>query len=194
LGIGTGEKLAGVESPEAHAAKLIKQIYGVDIPKSSGTVKQVVAIAQREFGGQISVAVRSPSVRQLVMLYSEATGQKMPLSATTPYAGSLVEQGGKLYQQASYQDGKAHAYASNIPTLGGIAAGTYPTPGGPNTTGGTGATYLSLNISGNDAANFMTGQFVTPQFVTDQAMAAQYSSYGRTQQSANMQLPGLTVA
>jgi hypothetical protein len=25
-------------------------------------------------------------------------------------------------------------------------------------------------------------------------MAAQYSSYGRTQQSANMQLPGLTVA
>src|SRR5580700_4282429 len=38
----------------------------------------------------IAVAVRSPSVRQLVMLYSEATGQKMPLSATTPYAGSLV--------------------------------------------------------------------------------------------------------
>ncbi len=125
----------------------------------------------------------------------EAQAQaELPLSATTPYAGSVVEQGGKLYQQASYQDGQAHAYASNIPTLGGIAAGTYPTPGGPNTTGGTGATYLSLNISGNDAANFMTGQFVTPQFVTDQAMAAQYSSYGRTQQSANMQLPGLTVA
>ena len=95
------------------------------------------------------------------MLYSEATGQKMPLSATTPYAGSLVKQGGKLYQQASYQDGQAHAYASNIPTLGGIAAGTYPTPGSPNTSGGSGATYLSLNISGGDAANFMTGQFVT---------------------------------
>ncbi|HLM98186.1 MAG TPA: hypothetical protein VK335_02830 [Bryobacteraceae bacterium] len=78
--------------------------------------------------------------------------------------------------------------------FGGIAAGIYPTPGNPNTTGGSGATYLSLNISGADAANFMTGQFVTPQFVTDQAMAAQYSSYGRTQQSANMQLPGLTVA
>jgi len=70
----------------------------------------------------------------------------------------------------------------------------YPTPGGPNTSGGTGATYLSMNVSGSDAANFMTGQFVTPQFVTDQAMAAQYSSYGRTQQSANMQVPGLTVA
>jgi hypothetical protein len=45
------------------------------------------------------VAVRSPSVRQLVMLYSEATGQKMPLSATTPYAGSLVEQGGRASAQ-----------------------------------------------------------------------------------------------
>jgi hypothetical protein len=191
---GTVEKLLGIESPQRKAHDDIKSIYGVDIPQNSGTIKQVVQIAQSQFGGDIAVAVRSPSVRQLVMLYSEATGQKMPLSATTPYGGSLVEQGGKLYQQASYQDGQAHVYASNIPTLGGIAAGTYPTPGNPNTAGGTGATYMSLNISGSDAANFMTGQFVTPQFVTDQAMAAQYSSYGRTQQSANMQLPGLTVA
>jgi hypothetical protein len=192
--VGAIEKLLGVKSPAQKAHDDIKSIYNVSIPTNSGTIKQVVQIAQSQFGGDIAVAVRSPSVRQLVMLYSEATGQKMPLSATTPYAGSLVEQGGKVYQQASYQDGQAHVYASNIPTLGGIAAGTYPTPGNPNTAGGSGATYLSLNISGNDAANFMTGQFVTPQFVTDQAMAAQYSSYGRTQQSANMQLPGLTVA
>jgi hypothetical protein len=191
---GTVEKLLGIESPPRKAHDDIKSIYGVDIPQNSGTIKQVVQIAQSQFGGDIAVAVRSPSVRQLVMLYSEATGQKMPLSATTPYAGSLVEQGGNLYQQASYQDGQAHTYASNIPTLGGIASGTYPTPGGPNTSGGTGATYLSMNVSGSDAANFMTGQFVTPQFVTDQAMAAQYSSYGRTQQSANMQVPGLTVS
>ena len=191
---GVIEQLLGIKSPARKAHDDIKSIYGVDIPQNSGTIKQVVQIAQSQFGGDVAVAVRSPSVRQLVMLYSEATGQKMPLSATTPYAGSLVEQGGKLYQQASYQDGQAHVYASNIPTLGGISAGVYPTPGNPNTGGGSGATYMSLNISGADAANFMTGQFVTPQFVTDQAMAAQYSSYGRTQQSANMQLPGLTVA
>jgi hypothetical protein len=191
---GTVEKLLGIESPQRKAHDDIKSIYGVDIPQNSGTIKQVVQIAQSQFGGDMAVAVRSPSVRQLVMLYSEATGQKMPLSATTPYAGSLVEQGGNLYQQASYQDGQPHTYASNIPTLGGIASGSYPTPGGPNTSGGSGATYLSMNVSGADAANFMTGQFVTPQFVTDQAMAAQYSSYGRTQQSANMQVPGLTVA
>jgi hypothetical protein len=184
FGIGIGEKLAGVESPEAHAAKLIKQIYGVDIPKSSGTIKQIVGMAQQEFGGQISVAVRSPSVRQLVMLYSEATGQKMPLSAATPYGGSLAEVGGNLYQQASFQNNQWHAYQSGIPTLGGIGATPYPTPmAGP--LAGMGATTIALNINGTP---------ITPEFVMDQSMAAQGTSYGRTQQAATMQVPGLMVA
>ena len=188
------EKLFGVKSLEQTAHDDIKSIYGVDVPTNSGVIKQIVEMAKSQYGGSISTTVRSPNVRQLIMLYAEGTGQKMPLSATTPYGGSLVEQGGRLYQQATYQGGQAYTYASNIPTLGGISASTYPTPGGPNTSGGAGATYLSLNISGADAANFMTGQFVTPQFVADQSVAAQNSSYGRTQQSANMQLPGLTVA
>ncbi len=184
FGIGLGEKLAGVESPEAHASKLIKQVYGIDIPKSSGTVKQVVAIAQQEFGGQISVAVRSPSVRQLVMLYSEATGQKMPLSAATPYGGSLAEVGGNLYQQAAFQNNQWHAYQSGIPTLGGISAAPYPTPGAIPSAG-MGNTTIALNINGTP---------ITPEFVMDQSMAAQGGSYGRTQQAANMQVPGLMVA
>ena len=85
LGIGLGEKAFGVKSLQQTAHDDIKSVYGVDIPTNSGTVKQVVEIAKSQFGGSVSVAVRSPSVRQLVMLYSEATGQKMPLSATTPY-------------------------------------------------------------------------------------------------------------
>lgn len=192
--IGALEKLFGVKSLNQTAHDDIKSVYGIDIPTNSGTIKQVVDIAKQQFGGSISVAVRSPSVRQLVMLYSEATGQKMPLSATTPYAGSLVEQGGNLYQQASFQNNAWHMYSSNLPTLGGIAGSTYPTPGGPNTGAGAGPTYLSLNVSGAALAPFMTGQYVTPEFVTDQSMAAQGSGYGRTQQAANMQLPGLTVA
>ena len=86
--------------------------------------------------------------------------------------------GRKALSKASYQDGQAHAYASNIPTLGGIATGTYPTPGGPNTASGAGATYLSLNISGNDAANFMTGQFVTPKVACDTDAAPPAHSCG----------------
>jgi hypothetical protein len=144
-----------------------------------------VSIAQSEFGGDIAVAVRSPKVRQLVMLYSEATGQKMPLSAATPYAGSLAEQGGNLYQQASFQNNAFHSYASNLPTLGGNGGATFPTTPGPNTTSGGGGTYLSLNIN---------GQPITADFVADQSLAAQNASYGRTQQSANLQVPGLMVA
>ena len=99
--------LAGVlssvffENPQRKAHDDIKSIYGVDIPWNSGTIKQVVQIAQPQFGGGIAVTMRPPAVRQLVMLHSEATRQKLPRSATTPDAGSLVEQGGKLFQQAS---------------------------------------------------------------------------------------------
>jgi hypothetical protein len=184
FGIGVGEKLAGIESPQVKAHDDIKSIYGVDIPQNSGTIKQVVSIAQSEFGNDIAVAVRSPKVRQLVMLYSEATGQKMPLSASTPYAGSLAEQGGNLYQQASFQNNAWHSYASDLPTLGGLGGTTFPTTPGPNTTAG-GSTYVSLNIN---------GQPITSDFVADQSLAAQNASYGRTQQSANLQVPGLMVA
>jgi hypothetical protein len=48
-----------------------------------------------------------------------------------------------------------------------------------------GGTTIALNIN---------GQPITPEFVTDQSMAAQGASYGRTQQAANMQVPGLMVA
>jgi hypothetical protein len=178
------EKLVGIQSDAQKVHDDVKSIYGVDIPINSGTVKQIVQLAQSQYGDNIAVAVRSPSVRQIVMLYSEATGQKTPLSATTPYAGSLVEQGGKLYQQATYQDGQAHTYASNIPTLGAIGSSTYPTPGGPNTASGGGVNF-ALNINGTQ---------ISPEFVADQSMAAQDSSYGRTQQAANLQVPGLMVA
>jgi hypothetical protein len=117
---GMTEKLLGIESPPRNAHDDIKSIYGVDIPQNSGKIKQVVQIAQSQFGGDIAVAVRSPSVRQLVMLYSEATGQKMPLSATTPYAGSPAkqvehaEQGSNLYQQASYQAKSSGSRGSHL--------------------------------------------------------------------------------
>ena len=177
------EKLAGVKTLQQTAHDDIKSVYGVDIPTQSGTIKQVVEMAKSQFGGSISVAVRSPNVRQLVMLYSEATGQHMPLSASTPYGATLVQQGGGLFQQASFQGNAWHSYQSNIPVLGGMGGSQIPTP-----------TMVSLNISGSDAANFMTGQYVTPQFVADQSMAAQGSGYNRAQIAANGILPGLTVA
>lgn len=172
-----------------------KSIYGISLPVNSSTVKQIISISQQQYGGDIALTMRSPSVRQLLMLYAEATGQKTTLSASMPYSGSLVETGGKLYQQATYQDGQAHTYASNIPTLAGLPSSPYPTQAGPNTAGGTGTGQLNLQVlvDGQGSGSYMAGNVFTAQYVADQSMAAQNSSYQRTQQAANSQLPGLTV-
>jgi hypothetical protein len=180
-GIGIGEKIAGVETPENEAKRLIKQLYSVSI--DTAMAKQIVSLAQQKYAGHVSIAVRDPDVRKMLELYAQGTGQKMPLSATTPRGGSLAEQGGNLYQQATYTNGLANVFQSNLPVLG-PGGGTYPTPGGPNTSGGTGIGNFSLNIN---------GQPITPEFVADSSMAAQNSSYGRVQQSANLQVPGLMV-
>jgi hypothetical protein len=42
--------------------------------------RQVAGIAQQKYAGHVSIAVRDPDVRKM-LLYSEITGQKMPLSA-----------------------------------------------------------------------------------------------------------------
>ncbi len=180
---GLGEKLFGVESPENEAKRLVKQIYSISI--DTAMARKIVSIAQQKYANHVSIAVRDPEVRKMLQLYAEGTGQKFPLSAATPVGGSLVEQGGRLYQQASYVNGVPYSFQSSLPVLGGLGAGNvYPNPGGP-VTSGSGGVNLALNIN---------GQPITPEFVTDQAMAAQGSSYYRTQQSANMQVPGLMVS
>jgi hypothetical protein len=121
----------------------------------------------------------------MLMLYSEATDQKIPLSATNPQSGNLAKSGGKLYQQATYVNGTPYTSQSNLPVLGGYATGTYPTPGPMS---------LQLNVSGQDAARFVAGQVVTPEFVEAQWSSAGASSNGRLQNSAMMQQPGLVVS
>ena len=92
-----------MESPENEAKRLVKQLYSISIDNSMA--RQIAGIAQQKYAGHVSIAVRDPDVRKMLMLYSEATGQKMPLSATTPQSASLAEMGGKLYQQATYVNG-----------------------------------------------------------------------------------------
>ena len=182
-GIGIGEKIAGVESPENEAKRLVKQIYNISIDNSMA--QKIVAIAQQKYANHVSIAVRDPDIRKMLQLYAEGTGQKFPLSATTPVGGSLVEQGGNLYQQASYVNGQPYTFQSSLPVLGGFSTGTYPNAGMPSSMASGGGVNLALNIN---------GQPITPDFVADQSLAAQGASYGRTQQAANMQVPGLMVA
>jgi hypothetical protein len=131
--------------------------------------------------------VRDPDVRKMLMLYSEATGQKMPLSATTPQSASLAETGGKLYQQATYVNGTPYTFQSNLPVLGGYATGTYPSS----------HSTVVLNVNGQSAADLLEGRIantVTPGFVQSQWSSAAAGSDGRLQNSAVIQQPGLVVS
>jgi hypothetical protein len=121
---GLGEKLFGVESPENEAKRLVKQIYGLSI--NDQTAKQIAALAKQSYGGQVSVAVRSAEVRQLLQLYAESTGQKSLLFLNDPHGVNLVEANSKLSQGAFYNNGTAYTYSSNLP-VSGVSAATVPT-------------------------------------------------------------------
>jgi hypothetical protein len=185
LEVGIAEKLAGVETPENEAKRLVKQLYSINIDNSMA--KQIVGIVRQKYAGHVSIAVRDPDVRKMLMLYSEATGQKMPLSATTPQSASLAETGGKLYQQATYVNGTPYTFQSNLPVLGGYTTGNYPSS--PST--------VVLNVNGQSAADLLEGRIantVTPGFVQSQWSNAAAGSDGRLQNSAVIQQPGLVIS
>jgi hypothetical protein len=117
--IGVGEKIAGVETPEREASRLIKQIYGINMDSTSTTIQQIVAMAKQSFGGTISIAVRSSQVRDLIKLFADSTGQRSTmLTAMQVHSASLTQSGGSLYQSATYSNGTPYSYASPLPTLG----------------------------------------------------------------------------
>jgi hypothetical protein len=185
-----GRTLFGGDDDATHASKLIKQRYGVDIPKGSDTIRQILAMAKQNFGGAISVAIYSPQVREIVQLYADSTGQKSGLWADTVHSASLTETGGNLYQSATYRNGTPYTYASPLPTLG-PSGGTIPTA---NPMHGAAPTYLSVHLDGQSAAQFMTGQYVTPGLVGQQSLAAAQRSSFRIGQAGAMFAPGAVTS
>ena len=184
-GIGVGEMLAGVQSPVHEVESLVKRRYGIGIEDSEAN--KIVSLAQSKYGGQYSVAVASPEVRQMLGLYAAGTGQanKFPVSATTPMGGGLEMQGGKLMQSADYQYGNPYSYTSNLPVAGGNPGQNIPSPGPVN---------LSLSVANQGAADFLAGNVVTSAFVQAQWSSAAQSSDGRVNNSAMLTDPGLLVS
>jgi hypothetical protein len=189
FGASVGEMLAGVESPMNKAKRLVKQKYNITISNQMAT--QIASIAQSKYGNNVSIAVASPEVRQLLGLYAAGTGQKMAVSSAIPQAASFSEQGGKLSQDASYQYGKAYSFESSLPISGGINTQTLPNP---SSLSSNAPVSLSLNIGNQGAADFLAGNVVTPDFVQSQWSSAQSSSNGRLGNSATIQQPGLIVS
>jgi hypothetical protein len=194
FGIGLGEKLFGVESKENEAKRLVKDMYHVSIDNAMAT--QIVGLAKSKYAGHVSIAVRDPDVRKMLELYAAGTGQQSPLSSTTPRSGSLVETGGKLYQEAGYQYGHAYSFQSPYSVLGGVPSGQWPgQSASPAPSQGPSTVVLSLN--GQSAADLLEGRIantVDPAFVQDRWSSAANGSNGRTQNSALIQQPGLIVS
>lgn len=168
--------LAGVESPENEAKRLAKSVYGINI--DSQVARQIVQISQQSYGNRVSVAIRSPEVRNMLGLLASATGQKFPISATTPQAGSLSEQAGKLYQNETFKYGGAQAFQSSLPVSGGYSNPTTLPGFGGNPT-------LSINVNGTN---------VNPEFVQAQFSNSQQYSNNRLQNAALSQDPGLIIS
>ncbi len=183
VGAAAGVLASGIEtavgdiSPEVKARQLVKQIYGINIENS--VAKQIAQLAASKYANNVDLAVWSPEVRQMLGLYAAGTGQKMPLSAQTPMGGSLAEQNGKLYQQATYQYGQAYNYGGNIPVLGGVSTTSIPSASQPLN--------LSINVDGDSMSNFMQAQVITPDVVQNQVAAAWGAGNGRVSSSAAMQ-------
>ena len=187
---GIGEKIAGVETPEAEAKRLIKQIYSLTI--NDNTAKQIASIAREKFGNTISVAVRSPEVRQLLQLYAESTGQKSGLFLQNPQQANLVQAGGQLNQSAVYNNGTPYTYASNLPVMG--PAGTQIPTGNPYAGSGP----ITVQVSAEQTQNLWatgTAQAIAggSRAVADSAVLGQVAGAARIS-GANAMFSPDTVA
>lgn len=184
VGFGAGMFRKMFESDSDHAKKLVKQVYGMDI--NNATANSIIQIAKQSYGGQIDVAVRSQQVRDLLKLYSQATGQKSAedqFAQSTIHGASLVEANGKLMQQAVYDNGNAYAYSSQLGTYQGVQTSPLSTymPGQGVFSGN-----VQIHLNGQSAADVLEGRVVktaTPGFVQKQALAASDSSIGRASQT-----------
>jgi hypothetical protein len=185
FGIGLGEMLAGVESPRNKVKRLASQLYHINI--NNATADAIANLAQQSFGGNVGVAMRSPQVRQMLGVYAAGTGQanQFPAGLDQPHGASLVESGGMLQQQATYQSGNPYTYSSNLPIYGGAPTHILGAPGG--------GMQLSLNINGDSAAQFLQGNVVSPSVVQAQYATAMQSSNGRVPQALMMSEPGTIV-
>ncbi|MCL5742433.1 MAG: hypothetical protein M1541_00700, partial [Acidobacteria bacterium] len=195
MAIGAGAGLiAGLigsfrESPEEKTRKKIKAIYGIDV-RDKGVLGQIYQMAQ-QFGGNLEMAIRSPQIRDLIELYAQTTGQKMPLNPNVPRPVSLAGSGGALYQMPTYYNGTPYSSPSSLPTLGARSLDNIPL-GAPTASG---AQSYTIKLDGPATTALLRGEAVTvindnPRAVQRSVTMAQRSSYDRRSSAALTLVPG----
>jgi hypothetical protein len=189
IGFGAGMVRKVIKSSAEKVMEKVRTIYGLSIDKN--TAQQIVEIANQRYAKNLDMAVRAADVRDLLMLYAEATGQPVAaaLMSNRPRAASLAESGGRLYQETQWMNGQPYGTpTSSLPTFGGYSNGG-GSPQGPTT--------VQLVLNGGSAADLLDGRIATtvsPAFVQSQWANAAQSSNGRLQNAATLLRPGMTVA
>lgn len=177
-GIGVGVLLGTLRGgAKREAKKEVKRAYGVDL-RDDGILQQIIEIG-KSTGGNLAVAVQTPAVRELVTLYSMATGQGAGPDSPKLQTGVLLTQrGGQLYQSAQYANGAPTVVQSRLPTLGVRAS-------------------QPVNVIQLDAQETRAlfaeaaaaGIARSPQLVADASLRATKASSMRRQQSALLMEP-----
>jgi hypothetical protein len=192
IGAGIGA-LAGtarlfIKGASEKIVEKVKAAYGITISKQFA-LDPLLGIIKQNFGGNISVGIRSQQVKDLVELYGMSTGQDAfgVNAASRPVARSFALSGGSFSQQASFQNGVS------IP-LDRLAGGTVATNAGaaPVVQG-------TIQLDAEATAAFFQGQaasFVSgnPRAVQASVMTANRQNAGRKEQLATMLQPGILTS
>jgi hypothetical protein len=127
IGLGAGIVRLFIKSADEKVQDKVRATYGLTIPKS--IAKQIVQFAKEKYGGSLDMAVRAPETRELLRLYGQTMGMKLPTSLMFDVArsASLIQSRGELFQGAQYDNGQAYTYASNLRAYNGISGMQLPT-------------------------------------------------------------------
>lgn len=160
----------------------VKQAYGLSVDDS--TAQAILNIAKQQYGGDIPMAISSAEVRNMLAMYSQATGQgngQQIAGKMTSY--SVMDTAGGLYNLPSTVDAQAAMnYGGVLPSL---AVGR-STPSGLGLMG-TGS--VNLQLDGPATTALLSGQVAAtaPAAVSN----AYQSSNNRLNTYATLAAPGV---
>lgn len=182
MGAGIGAAAGGVaglvrslfKSATEKAKEKIRSAYGVDI-KDKGVLQQIVDMAKQSFGGNLDMAIRHQSIRELVELYAMSTGQPFGGIVNRMTSASLYQSGGSLYAN---------------PSPGSSAAATSSLVGGHSISSGPSLT-IPLQI---DSKTVGTVIIQNGRVITQGAITAMRGNSGRRELTALQVSPGLVTS
>jgi len=139
-----------------------------------------VDMAKSGFGGNIDMAIRSPQIRELIELYSMASGQGMKGLAAKQMPTTMSQSGGYISQMPSYWNGTPY------------------TPPVTQTTGLGGQT-VNVQLDPDATREFLNGRMAStiasnPRVVGAAAVESGRQSVSRRQLAAQVLQPSLVLA